>query len=218
LTGPDTKAAVTAHWNARAPAFDGVASHVARFDDWRRVLEAAFEADGPKDVVDLGTGTGACALVAASLGHRVRAYDGSQGMLAAARAAAGRLGLDVEFVVALIGDIPAAPKSADIVTLRNVLWTLERPIEALEQARRILRPGGRVVIADGLWSAAPQFRSTYTSELAARLPLHAGLTESDARHLLAEAGFSPVRTWQHLFGGSPYPGGVPMFVVSATRN
>ena len=54
----DVQAAVTAYWSARAPLFDGVASHVAQRDLWRGVLEAAFQAEGPKDVVDLGTGTG----------------------------------------------------------------------------------------------------------------------------------------------------------------
>ncbi len=215
MTGPDVAASVTAYWDGRAPAFDGVASHVARFDEWRRVLEAAFEADGPKDVVDLGTGTGACALVAASLGHRVRGYDGSHGMLAAARAAAAGLGLDIVFEAALIDDVSVPDASADIVTLRNVLWTLADPAAALAKARRILRPGGRIVVSDGQWSVAPQYRSTYPAELAAKLPLHDGPSEEVARRMLAQAGFGAARSWQHLFAGSPYPGDVPVFVLSA---
>ncbi len=217
MTGPDATARVTAYWDARAPAFDGVASHVARFADWRRVLEAAFSAGGPRDVVDLGTGTGACALVAASLGHRVRGYDGSTGMLAAARAAAARLALDIAFETAVIEDLPVESGSADIVTLRNVLWTLPDPAAALAQAHRILRPGGRVIVADARWSVAPQYRSTYPPGLAESLPLHDGLSEDDARRLLAQAGFGAARSWQHLFAESPYPGDVPTFVVSATR-
>ena len=217
LREPDVAAAVTAYWNGRAPAFDGVASHVARFDDWRRVLEAAFEADRPKDVVDLGTGTGACALVAASLGHRVHGYDGSEGMLAAARAAAARLGLGIVFEAGLIEDIPVPAESADIVTLRNVLWTLSDPRAALAQAHRILRPGGRIVVSDGQWSVAPQFRSTYPPELAGKLPWHDGPTEDNVRQMLAIGGFGSARSWQHLFAQSPYPGNVPMFVIGAIR-
>lgn len=217
MTGPDATARVTAYWDARAPAFDGVASHVARFEDWRRVLESAFEADRPKEVVDLGTGTGACALVAASLGHRVRGYDGSTGMLAAARAAAARLALDIAFERALIDDLPLEAGSADIVTLRNVLWTLPDPPAALAQAHRILRPGGRVVVSDARWSVAPQYRSTYPSGLAGSLPLHGGLAEVDARQMLAQAGFGAAQSWQHLFAEPPYPGDVPMFVVGAMR-
>ncbi|MCJ2101014.1 class I SAM-dependent methyltransferase [Methylobacterium sp. E-046] len=206
---------MTAYWDARAPHFDGVASHVRLQEVWREVLAAAFAVDTPCDVVDLGTGTGACAIIAAALGHRVRAFDGSTAMLAVARAAAERAGHQVTFVQSRIADAPIAPASADIVTLRNVLWTLERPAEALEVARRALRLGGRVVVSDGLWSHAPDDRSDYTPDVAARLPLHAGLSEADARRLLHDTGFDGISSWQHLFRSEPYPGGVPAFVLSA---
>ncbi|HEV7256932.1 MAG TPA: class I SAM-dependent methyltransferase [Bosea sp. (in: a-proteobacteria)] len=212
-----TQDAVTAYWSARAPQFDGVASHVAQRETWREVLAAAFEAEGPQDVVDLGTGTGACALIAASLGHRVRGYDGSDGMLAVARAAAQAMNLDITFEATVIDEAAIEPASADIVTLRNVLWTLERPMDALLQAHRILRPGGLVVVSDGLWSVAPQYRSTYDPTLAARLPLHDGLTEVLMRQMLTDAGFGKALSWQHLFAAPPYPGDVPMFVVTARR-
>lgn len=217
MTNLDVQHAVSGYWTARAPRFDGVASHVAQSGIWREVLGAAFEADQPRDVVDLGTGTGACALIAASLGHRVRGYDGSEGMLAVARAVAEAQGYGVSFVASTLQDAAIETASADIVTLRNLLWTLEQPMEALRTAHRILRPGGRVVISDGLWSVAPQYRSTYPADVAARLPLHDGLTEERARQMLSEAGFAPAKAWQHLFPASPYPGDVPMFVLAAIR-
>lgn len=77
MSASEVAAGVTAHWDARAPYFNGAASYVRTPDLWKEVLAAAFAADRPKDVVDLGTGTGACALAAAALGHRVRAYDGA---------------------------------------------------------------------------------------------------------------------------------------------
>lgn len=208
---------VSDYWTRRAPAFDGVASHVAQAALWRDVLAAAFEADEAKDVVDLGTGTGACALIAASLGHRVQACDGSEGMLAVARQAAEASGLDLAFEQALIEDASFAPGSADIVTLRNVLWTLPDPMAALRKAHLILRAGGLVLVSDGLWSVAAQYRSTYPETLAASLPRHDGLTEDDAKAMLSEAGFGPARSWQHLFPASPYPGDVPMFVLTAKK-
>lgn len=217
MSGPSVESAVTAYWDDRAPHFDGVASHVAQRDLWQDVLKAAFQADTPRDVVDLGTGTGACALLAASLGHRVRGYDGSAGMLEIARTAARGAGLAVTFEAATMQDAAIDDASADIVTLRNVLWTLERPQDALLLAHRILRPGGLVVISDGLWSVARQYRSTYPDEVAAGLPLHGGLTETHAREMLHDAGFGDGRAWQHLFPRSPYPGDVPMFVLTARR-
>lgn len=217
MKAAEAQAQVSDYWTRRAPAFDGVASHVAQASLWRDVLAAAFEAQGAKDVVDLGTGTGACALMAASLGHRVRACDGSEGMLAAARRAAEASELDVTFEQALIEEATFAPASADIVTLRNVLWTLPEPMAALRKAYLLLRPGGLVLVSDGLWSVAAQYRSTYPDRLAASLPRHDGLTEEEARTMLSEAGFGPARSWQHLFPASPYPGDVPMFVLTAQK-
>lgn len=217
MKAAEAQAEVSDYWTRRAPAFDGVASHVAQASLWRDILETAFEAKEAKDVVDLGTGTGACALIAASLGHRVRACDGSAGMLAVARQAAEASGLDVIFEQALIEEASFAPGSADIVTLRNVLWTLPDPMAALRKAHLLLRPSGVVFVSDGLWSIAPQYRSTYPETLAASLPRHDGLTEDDARAMLAEAGFGTARSWQHLFSASPYPGDVPMFVLTAKK-
>jgi ubiquinone/menaquinone biosynthesis C-methylase UbiE len=217
MKAAEAQTQVSDYWTRRAPAFDGVASHVAQAGLWRDVLAAAFEAQGAKDVVDLGTGTGACALIAASLGHRVRACDGSEGMLGAARQAADASGLDVAFEHALIEEASLAPETADIVTLRNVLWTLPEPMAALRKAHSLLRTGGLVLVSDGLWSVAAQYRSTYPDTLANSLPRHNGLTEDDARAMLSEAGFGPARSWQHLFPASPYPGDVPMFVLTAQK-
>lgn len=216
-TEGDIQSAITAHWSTRAPLFDGVASHVAHRDLWQKVVEAAFEAEAARDVIDLGTGTGACAIIAASLGHRVRAFDASPEMLTTARAAADAAGLQVSFENALIRDIPAGEASADIVVMRNVLWTLEQPMEGLHAARRLLRPGGRLVVSDGLWSVAPSYRSTYAPEVAARLPLHDGISEPMMRDLLAETGFGAIRAWHQLFPSSPYPGDVPMFVLTGLK-
>lgn len=217
MKAAEAQTQVSDYWTRRAPAFDGVASHVAQAGLWRDVLAAAFETEGPKDVVDLGTGTGACALIAASLGHRVRACDGSEGMLAAARQAAAASGLEIAFEHALIEEASFAPSSADIVTLRNVLWTLPEPMAALRKAHLLLRPGGLVLVSDGLWSVAAQYRSTYPDTLVASLPRHDGLTEEEVRAMLTEAGFGPAQSWQHLFPASPYPGDVPMFVLTARK-
>lgn len=70
------------------------------------MLEAAFQTDGAKDVIDLGAGTGACAIIAASLGHRVRAFDGSPEMLAVARSAARSAGIEFGMDRAARGMLP----------------------------------------------------------------------------------------------------------------
>ncbi len=52
--------------------------------------------------------------------------------------------------------LPFADASFDVVTSADVLYQIERPIEALMEMRRVLRPGGRLVInvpaLSWLWS------------------------------------------------------------------
>lgn len=197
---PHTAAAVAGHWTERAARFDPAASHLRHAEAWRAVFAAALP-PGPGDAVDLGAGTGACTLLLGGLGYAVTAVDGSAGMLAHARAAAAARGLAVRFVEASMDEAGLADASADVVTLRNVLWTLERPAAAIGLAHSILRPGGRILLSDALWRAGEN-RSAAT--FGRTLPCFNGLSKDQGRALLADAGFADIEPWEHLFATHPY--------------
>ena len=99
--------------------------------------------------VDVGTGTGVLALELAQLGVRVVAVDRSSRMLDAARArmdAAGVAGIELR-----AGDasaLPLADGEVDAAFAHMVLQYLAAPGEALREMARVVRPGGRVVVAD----------------------------------------------------------------------
>lgn len=221
LAAPDTAKAMSDHWNGRAHRFNAAASHKRHHDDWKGLFSAALGEDA-RNAVDLGCGTGACALLLAELGHRVTAVDGSEGMLSHARQDAEDRGLDLTFVHSTMDDAAIPDASADIVTLRNVLWTLENPAGALSLAHRILRPGGKVLISDGLWFL--HRRNDSAAEFGQELPFFNGLTDIDARALLHEAGFGEVQSWKHLFETHPYGAVyddssrmIDYFVLTATK-
>jgi len=211
---PTTAQAMADHWSARAHRFDAAASHIRHPEEWKRVLKAAL-GEAPRDVIDLGAGTGACALIAAELGHRATAVDGSEGMLAYARESAARKGLSIRFIHATMDDANLAEVSADVVTMRNVLWTLEHPKAALDLARRLLRPGRTLLISDGLWRE-PGNESEAVEMFGAPLPYYNGLTEEDGRKLLTEAGFVNIKPWHGHFAINPYDpsGQIPYFVLT----
>lgn len=189
------------HWDSRAWKFDASASHRRDAQAWRAVFKTAL-GEAPLNLVDLGCGTGACALLASSLGHRVTAVDGSAEMLAHAKAAATEANLSINFIHATMDEAALPAASADIVTLRNVLWTLENPSAALALARQILRPGGKLLVSDGLWF---RHRTNDSREIfGAHLPFYNGLTEADARQLLDSAGFGEIESWRDLIPGVPY--------------
>ena len=131
----------------------------------------------PERILDLGTGTGEAALLAAREFPRasVRGIDMSEPMIARAKA---KVGLDPDGRIAFkVGDaarIPWPPDSFDLVTQANV-----PPFFA--EIARVLRPDGFVVVAAS-WGADTPFY-TPASVLAkgfARL----GVTE----HVKGEAG------------------------------
>ena len=102
-------------------------------------------------VLDLGTGTGAVAVRAASLvgarGH-VTGVDISREMLARARQRAEATGLrNATFREGRAEAIPADASSCDaLLASLSLMYVIDRPAAAREIAR-VLRPGGRLVAA-----------------------------------------------------------------------
>ena len=115
----------------------------------------ALAAIKPSDrVLDVGTGTGVVALQAAArtgAGGRVDGIDLSAGMLAAARAKAEKLGLAdrVSFTAMDAEKLEFADETFDVVVSLYALLHFPDPLAALKEIRRVLKPGGRVVVAGG---------------------------------------------------------------------
>jgi ubiquinone/menaquinone biosynthesis C-methylase UbiE len=135
----------------RAPLafYDAALALGMRERTFRERLHSQVLSDGEKlEVLDVGCGTGTLAIALAAAGASVSAVDPDPDALARARAKPGaeRVRWSRGYAVAL--EVPTA--SADRVVLSLVLHHLhdEAKRAALAQARRILRPGGRLHIAD----------------------------------------------------------------------
>ncbi|WP_149550720.1 class I SAM-dependent methyltransferase [Streptomyces marokkonensis] len=139
-------------WDARAAAFDEEPDHGLRDPEVRAAWAARLRAWLPQragDVLDLGCGTGSLALLAAEQGHRITGVDRSPAMVALAREKlAGR---DAAFLVGDAAAPPVGEERYDAVLVRHVLWTLPEPRRALRHWRDLLRPGGRLVLVEGVW-------------------------------------------------------------------
>jgi ubiquinone/menaquinone biosynthesis C-methylase UbiE len=142
-----------------AASYDGVSEAFDRFSERfstplaRRLLDAAQV--GPSDrVLDVGTGTGVVALLAAARvapEARVLGIDISEEMLATARAKAARVPqadrVELRRVDVQALDLPDA--SFDVVVSLFAVQHLPDPAGALTQMHRVLRPGGRLAVAMG---------------------------------------------------------------------
>jgi SAM-dependent methyltransferase len=121
-------------------------------------VDAALELQGTHDLLDVGTGPGGFPGRLRSGGHtgRLVGLDQSVGMIEKARASFP----GVEFIVGDAMDLPFPDSSFDTVSARHMLYHVPDLTRALEEARRVLRPGGRFLAltnADGymfeFWNA-----------------------------------------------------------------
>ena len=141
--------AAEAYFARNAEAWDQVrALHLPEETIEQAIREAAGE--GPFDLmIDAGVGAGRMLTVFADRVRRAEGFDSNRQMLAVARAnlddlPEGRAGVR-------LGDIydpPFPPGQADLVTVHQVLHFLPDPWRAVAEAARLLKPGGRLVIAD----------------------------------------------------------------------
>jgi ubiquinone/menaquinone biosynthesis C-methylase UbiE len=141
-------------WDERVEAWEEVATSAAFLAIRDRVVELA----GPRSddrVVDLGAGTGLLALALAPRVQELTAVDISERMLERLddRAAADGLS-NVEPLVADLRRLPLEDECATLVVSNYAFHHLDDSGKelALAEARRILRPGGRLVICDMMFS------------------------------------------------------------------
>jgi ubiquinone/menaquinone biosynthesis C-methylase UbiE/DNA-binding transcriptional ArsR family regulator len=138
-----------AYFSANAAQWDYIRSlHVAE----EEVEAAMARLIGPQTTgfhLDLGTGTGRMLELFAPLAGQAIGIDQSREMLAVARAKLDAEGLSR--VQVRQGDMLALPygdATADLVTIHQVLHFLDEPARALHEAARVLKVGGRLLIAD----------------------------------------------------------------------
>jgi ArsR family transcriptional regulator len=136
-------------------------------------------------VADLGCGTGAMAAVLAPHVKHVIGVDASEEMLDAAKSRLASA-TNIEFRKGSLEALPVFPESVDAATLMLVLHHLPSPADALAEAGRILKPGGRVLIVD----MAPHEKDDYRQQMG---HVWLGFSEEQMKKMLGAAGFTQLK-------------------------
>jgi SAM-dependent methyltransferase len=122
-------------------SFAGVANH------WQ-----LGRVDAGATVLELGCGAGTDLLIAAQMsgaGGRAIGMDMTSSMLDRARAGAEQIGLaHVELHASLIESLPLEDASVDVVISNGVIDLVPDKEAVFDEIDRVLRPGGRLQIAD----------------------------------------------------------------------
>jgi SAM-dependent methyltransferase len=107
------------------------------------------------DVLDPGCGTGSLSLLASEQGHRVTGVDLSPAMVTLARRSRPGVTRCSSSVTRRHRRAPPVGEQRfDAVLVRHVLWALPDPGRALRHWAGLLRPGGRLVLVEGVWGTA----------------------------------------------------------------
>jgi ArsR family transcriptional regulator len=162
-----------------------------------REVEAALAqiiaAARPRDLLDIGTGTGRMLEILGPEVEHALGVDQSREMLAVARVNLERAGLENSMVRR--GDmyqLTLPDGSFDAVVIHQVMHYAERPAEAIAEAARVLRPGGILVLVD----FAPHTLEFLRDEHAHR---RLGFADSEVAEWCAAAGLDPAPP-RHLPG------------------
>jgi demethylmenaquinone methyltransferase/2-methoxy-6-polyprenyl-1,4-benzoquinol methylase len=182
---------------------------------WRRAAARAGGLAAGQTALDVACGTGALTreLAASAPGTVVLGLDFSWEMVRRAPAPAAAY---------LVGDalrLPLREASVDVVTIAFGLRNLPEPGQGLLEFRRVLRPGGRLVICEFSQPVVPVLRDVYRRYLTRLMPVAARRLTSDAEayqylarsigawpdqaglaRWLQDAGFTEV-AWRDLTGG-----------------
>ncbi|MFJ9667498.1 class I SAM-dependent methyltransferase [Streptomyces sp. NPDC101219] len=132
--------------NPAVPVASGPSRSLRQARMLARALGPAGTGDGgARTILDIGCGDGTAAATAAPLlrGHRIVGVDWSQDALSRART---RLAYAVRGELTG-GGLPFAAASADAVLFSEVLEHLVDPDAALDEIRRVLRPGGHLMLS-----------------------------------------------------------------------
>jgi SAM-dependent methyltransferase len=143
-------------------------------------------------VVDLGSGSGMDSFLAArQVGDsgRVVGIDMTAAQLAKARRLAADHGFtNVEFVDSRIEQLPLADASADVVISNGVINLSPEKTRVFAEAARVLRPGGRLALADIVTSLQLPVGVTCDASLWAAC-IGGAMQRDDYRDAIESAGF-----------------------------
>jgi ArsR family transcriptional regulator len=155
---------------------------------WKGIAEALLKLMPPMVIADLGAGEGTIAQLMAQRAKRVIAIDNSEKMVEFGSELARKHNIgNLEYRLGDLEDVPIRGGTVDLAFLSQALHHASHPERAIAEARRILKPGGRVAVLDLNRHHFEEAREMYAD-------LWLGFTELEIEHYLKNAGFKNVET------------------------
>ncbi|MGA1867864.1 MAG: class I SAM-dependent methyltransferase [bacterium] len=144
------KRSIKKYWDFRSKSFLGDKS-ITIAHKWKSILKTLTDDSPGRYALDIGTGRGDFAIYLARLGFIVTGLDLSENMISHARENARMHKLPIHFQTGDAEKLEFEDNTFDVIVSRNLLWTLPCPDKALNEWRRVMKPGGTLIVSDGFW-------------------------------------------------------------------
>jgi ArsR family transcriptional regulator len=116
---------------------------------WEAIGHLALRLVPALTIADLGAGEGMLSQLLAHRASRVWCIDNSPRMVEVGTDLAKRNGLDnLQYILGDIESVPLADRAVDLAILSQALHHAEHPQRAVDEAFRILKPGGQLIVLD----------------------------------------------------------------------
>ena len=153
---------------------------------WKGLAETLLSLLPPMVIADLGAGEGTFSQLLARRARQVIAVDNSEKMVAYGADLARRHGVtNLDYRVGDLERLPIEDGAVDLAFFSQALHHAQHPQRAVEEAWRILKPGGRIVVLDLRKHNFEEARELYAD-------LWLGFSEVELEAFLKSAGFGEV--------------------------
>jgi len=150
---------------------------------WEAIGQMLFLLTPRVRIADLGAGDGTLSRLLARQAESVHCVDNSPRMVQVGRALAKKEHLrNLTYILGNIEKVPLPDRSIDLALLSQALHHAENPRQALSEAFRILKPGGRLLILDLRAHRFEKARELYADRWL-------GFKENELHDWIEEAGF-----------------------------
>jgi ArsR family transcriptional regulator len=166
---------------------------------WKGLAETLLMLLPPMVIADLGAGEGTVAQLLARRAREVIAVDNSEKMVEFGSTLARKHGVhNLHYRKGDLEALPIEDESVDVAFFSQSLHHAQHPEQAVAEAFRILKPGGRVVVLDLVKHNFEEARELYAD-------LWLGFTQVELQRLMRRAGFkNPSTSVVHREAKAPH--------------